>query len=67
MSRHGGMSRIEAVNLSIVDREDKRIQKEATEGAGRKARTFAYGSSDPLKFPWYALGSELLPMPRDER
>lgn len=65
MSRHGGMSRIERVNVLIVDREDRRIQREqdAIE-AGKRPRVWE-PASDPRKFPWYALGGELLPMPKD--
>ena len=56
------MSRIDRVNILIVDREDRRIQRE-NDAREAKKRVWEPGASDPLKFPWYASGGELIPMP----
>lgn len=53
--------RIEEVNTLMIDREDRRIRRESDEG--RAVRDFP--PSDPLKFPWFAIGGELHPMPKD--
>lgn len=60
------MSRIDDVNGLIVDRETRRIARESEKP--RPVKEWAYGSSDPLKFPYYAIntrdGAELVPFPR---
>lgn len=57
------MSRIERVNILIVEREDQRIRREAEP---KTPRDWAPGSSDPRKFPyWVDARGDLTPLPSD--
>ena len=56
------MSRIAAVNVLIVENQDRRIRRER-EMAARPPSEYVPGLTDPKRFPWQAIGPNLEPMP----
>lgn len=62
------MSRSRILAVDIIADQARHIEQDAQREAASRlhaGRVYEPQPSDPLKFPWYALGSELVPMPKD--